>query len=88
MKIKPDHYSEIKTQMQDRLDILKGYALTYKNQLKDDTRVKDIEKRFRWDLFQGSVSLSFIVDELYKYLNDTHIDSALKKIMSELVFKE
>lgn len=36
---------------------------------------KDIEKRFRWDLLHASC---FDVTPLYRYMNDEHIDSALK----------
>ena len=35
----------------------------------------DVEKRFRWDLLNSS---SFNTSKLPSYLNDNHIDSALK----------
>lgn len=47
----------------------------------------DIEKRFRWDLFYASkcklgdgVGMQGDID-LYAYLNDTHIDTALKSVV-------
>jgi len=37
------------------------------------------EKRLRWDIFNACVPLPFICQVLYKYLNDEHIDTALRK---------
>jgi hypothetical protein len=38
------------------------------------------EKRWRWDLLWATVSSQWICDNLYPYLNDDHIDTALKAI--------
>jgi hypothetical protein len=45
---------------------------------------RDIEKRLRWDWSWASNMSAFVVEVLYTYLDDTHIDSALKKIIAEL----
>ena len=48
---------------------------------------KDHEKRFRWDVFWTArryLNGNFISDILYSYLNDDHIDTALKKIVKEI----
>lgn len=41
------------------------------------------DKRIRWDYFHaaGQPALRFLCDVLYKYMNDTHIDTALKSIV-------
>jgi len=44
---------------------------------------KDKSKRFRWDLWNAAyrlnkAALTWQCDCLYRYLNDTHIDTALK----------
>ena len=41
------------------------------------------DKRVRWDYFHvaGRPALSFLCDTLYKYMNDTHMDTALKAIV-------
>jgi hypothetical protein len=41
------------------------------------------DKRVRWDYFHaaGRPALSFLCDTLYKYMNDTHMDTALKSIV-------
>jgi len=51
----------------------------YRSQLASDPRVKDIDMRLRWDLFHAT---KHGTRELYTYLNDTHIDSALRKIVA------
>lgn len=38
------------------------------------------EKRWRWDLLYVAKLTPFVCNELYPYLNDTHIDTALRKI--------
>ncbi len=39
---------------------------------------KDLDKRYRWDLLHAS---RFPVTNLYSYMNDTHIDTALRSIV-------
>ena len=39
------------------------------------------DMRFRWDCFHAA---NCYKKELYEYLNDTHIDTALKSIIAEL----
>lgn len=56
--------------------------------LKNDTRVKDINMRLRWDILytqivRENLPPNFICEVLYAYLTDTHIDTALKKIIPE-----
>ena len=88
MKMEPRHYNVIKQRIQK---IPKTWVLSHKEKLKDDVRVKDADKRLRWDLFYAITSgaswpeagrLDFL-DELYSYLDDTHIDTALRKIVTE-----
>lgn len=49
-------------------------------------RVKDINTRFRWDMFHRAMKTDKfqLQDELYEYLNDDHIDTALKKIVADI----
>jgi hypothetical protein len=49
---------------------------------KDRYKVNGLsDERFRWDCLYIS---RFDVSELYAYLNDSHIDTALKRIVREL----
>lgn len=46
--------------------------------------VKDLNKRYRWDLAYAAVGTRWL-SELYTHgLNDTHIDSALRAIVAPL----
>lgn len=40
------------------------------------------ERRFRWDVFHACVSRGLVSSHsLYSYLNDSHIDTALKSVV-------
>lgn len=76
MKMKQEHYDYIK----NRISIYTySTAKYYYENIKNDPRVKDINKCFRWDLFYASIAPKYTCDNLYPYLNDDHIDTALKK---------
>ena len=87
MKIQSEHF-EI---MRQAIIPLKDKIVTHREYLKTDTRVKDIEKRLRWDVFYaarltgeyGSLS-EFACKVLYDYCNDDHINASLKAIMKEI----
>ena len=38
-------------------------------------------KRFRWDLLYMAVGSEWVCENLYPYLNDDHIDTALRNIV-------
>jgi len=80
MKIKPEHYAHIETyfKLVDKKDVL-----AHIEYLKTDPRVKDLGKRLRWDIFYHCGLTRYACDTLYKYLNDDHIDTALKDIMKK-----
>ncbi len=42
------------------------------------------DKRYRWDLAYHAGLTTYICDVLYTYLNDTHIDTALKHLVRPL----
>lgn len=77
MKMKKEHYA-----------YLLGAAFTFKDKIKDhrafivaEGKAQDVEKRLRWDLFWRIYRIDS--PEL-DYLNDSHIDTALKSIMKEI----
>lgn len=84
MKIKPEHYNHLQNEFK-KIDPARIAA--HRESLQTDPRVKDLEKRLRWDCL-WSVGLSrYLSDNIYSYANDDHIDTALKKIMKELNFE-
>lgn len=79
MKITPSHYSAIRSAILP----LAGRLSAHRDFLKSEGKAKDIEKRLRWDAFHAS-GCDGIMSELYTYLNDDHIDTALRSIMREI----
>lgn len=48
-------------------------------------RVRDLDKRYRWDLFYLATAGRWeLRNSLAEYLNDSHIDTALRHIVSPL----
>ena len=81
MKIQREHYGFMRDAIagaisQSDLDALR-------QALRADSRVKDFDKRVRWDVLHRSVPSAWICDNVYKYADDSHLDTALKRIMAE-----
>lgn len=75
MKIKPEH-------LQTLVDNITHFDT---NELRCQYRAQGLsDKRYRWDLAYMSNSTRFICDVLYVYMDDTHIDTALRKIVKSL----
>ncbi len=98
MKITDPHYKILSSYIDTCLD----HYFTSGNSWKDlkhhyshivakEVNVKDIDKRFRWDLFWAakntSPGMGDFIDVLYAYVDDTHIDTALKKKVKDLETK-
>lgn len=81
MKIKPEHYAHLKTCI-DALN--KEVIARHRETVRKSGEYVDLEKRVRWDCLWAAVPSRWLVDNLYDYINDTHVDSALKSIMREL----
>ena len=82
MKIKPEDYII----MRDAIAKI-GESMnlsSYFQSLREDPRVKDPNKRLRWDLMWAAVSPVWICDNVYPYANDDHIDTALRQIVKEM----
>lgn len=87
MKMLPEHYETIKKHFADA-GITAQYLAHHRTFLEspENTRpARDLEMRIRWDAFHKAVPVRFTCDVLYSYCNDDHIDTALRKIVSELV---
>ena len=65
------HYDFIKNAISD-FDTYQAYQY-YQSQGYNDIR-------YRWDLLYNAGLSSWVCDNLYSYLNDQHIDTALKNI--------
>lgn len=87
MKITDKDYTTLKDAI-NKID--RDAILKHKNAVKESGKFKDFDKRIRWDLLHATKLI--IGDgagatgdiELYAYMDDTHIDTALKTIVKEL----
>ncbi len=79
MKIEPEHYQYIKNAFLP----YKNFISTHREVLRANPRVKDLEMRLRWDFYHAYVPNTY-TSNLYKYMTDDHIDTALKNIIQEL----
>lgn len=81
MKITKEHYEYIKSELAT-LD--KDTVLKHKASLIEVGDYKDLNTRMVYDCARAVGLLRFIVDTLYKYVDDTHIKTALLKAGKEL----
>jgi hypothetical protein len=86
MKVKPGHYDLMhKAMAQTKADNPEKTPAHYAA----NGRGKDTAKRHRWDCLyasrigDGPVS-RWICDNLYSYMDDSHLDTALRRIQREL----
>ena len=67
MKIKQEHYEHMKNSMTPIMQ-----AIPQPEGMSD--------KMYRWAVARKAGLITYMCDELYSYLNDDHIDTALRKI--------
>ena len=89
MKIKPEHFEYLKSELTKVLDQY-GQPLIdeYENgQFHNADKTKDLQKRFCADVLFGAGLSKWICDNLYSYLDDSHIYTATKSICPTLTRK-
>jgi hypothetical protein len=85
MKVKPEHYAEMKTAIAAKLETFGiENVRQYKEALKHNPKVRYPNMRFRWDLCNAAGLTPYLCAELYPYCHDDHIDTALRHIVAEL----
>lgn len=83
MKIKPEHYDHMKSEIAKVFDRQKHEDHT--KFVINEGRSKDVDMRVRWDWSYYANLSPFISKEVYEYANDNHVDTALRRIVSELL---
>ena len=79
--MQPQHFAYIKENITAILNMESEIVTRYETgDFTRSDKVKDLQKRFNFDLMNFAVDPKFICNELYPYLNDTHIETALKSI--------
>ena len=81
MKMKKEHYQKIETAINAAEKRNPGIKAQYQNEGKP-------KSRYAWDMLHyseidGKTGTAFICSELYSYLNDNHINTALNKIVRD-----
>ena len=96
MKMTAEHYRKFKEMLELTLnaDTIENWRRIKDDIVTKKLYTKDPGTRLRWAIFNSADSLlrrkfntsRGIIDDLglYEYLNDDHIDTALKKIVSEV----
>lgn len=79
MKMRPEHY----TWLLDSCRPLASRIPAHREFIRKEGKAKDIEKRLRWDLFY-SVNRAAGSMDTWVYLQNSHIDTALRAIMKEI----
>lgn len=82
MKMTQTHFDHMKSTIaliwtQEKHDAHRQFIVS-------EGKSKDVEKRLRWDWTYYAKLSPWICDNLYTYLDDTHINTALKRAISEL----
>lgn len=83
MKITAEHYNHIKSELAT-LD--KETVLKHKASLIEVGDYKDLNTRMVYDCARAAGLLRFTCDVLYKYVDDTHVKTALLKAGKELEY--
>ena len=88
MKMNQSHLELLETAINEVLIQFPNARENYRNgNFPRSDKVKDLNKRFRWDLFYSAIRKcpsSMTTSSLYTYLNDNHIDTALRSIVEPL----
>ena len=77
MKMKPEDYNKLE------ISIIKALMDSGQN-LRHMAKTRS-EKRLRWDLTYINPDTNKLICGMYDYLNDNHIDTALKSIVKNLM---
>lgn len=84
MKMKEEHFNHLKTEIDKVLAIHNSRGELVEcyqsGQFHNADKTKDLQLRFCADLLYGTGLNKWVCDELYTYLDDEHIYTALKRI--------
>ena len=80
MKLTKEHFDHIRNAIKPRAHL----APQHRAYLASRPEVKDLDVRVRWDFLHAAGLTPWICACVYPYANDTHIDTALRRIQREL----
>ena len=80
MKIRSEHYQYL-------LNAIKPMAskiAEHRAFIIEEGKAKDVETRLAWDLLWLSVPSNWVCDNLYPYMDNSHLNTAVKSILKTL----
>lgn len=83
MKISKEHLEHIKTECNKIINpqLIAKYEL---GDFPRSDKVNNLNTRFMFDVFNYAVPSKWVCDNLYPYLNDEHIHTALRSFLPKL----
>lgn len=85
MKIKPEHFEYMKAKIDKVLAKYPDLPAQYeRGDFPRSDKVKDLQKRFCFDVFHGAGLTSWACENIYPYANDNHVYTALKAILPKV----
>ena len=91
MKIKQEHFDKLKREIESTLKKHNGSGELVdcyeKGNFARANKVKDLQKRFCFDVLYGAGLARWASDNLSAYMDDSHIYTALKRICPVVVRK-
>ena len=81
MKITKEHYAYIKNEL-SKLDY--ASVIDHKEKILANNNYKDLNTRIAYDCSRAAGLLAFTCEVLYKYVDDSHVKTALIKASKEL----
>ena len=87
MKIKKAHFIALRNAINTLLERNPDAIDNYRNgRFPLSHKVKDLNKRFRWDCFHAAAKEGKVnIGDIYRTCNDLHIDTALRRIVPNIV---
>jgi hypothetical protein len=84
MKITQFDFDYLKKAMEEVRDKIPAH-IEFLNKPENKIKIKDFDTRLRWDWFTAAIrGRTSFLNKLYDYLDDTHINTALKQIVKEI----
>ena len=84
MKIRQEHFDHMKREIDRKAEELGGWPVLVEKyetgRFNNADKVKNLQMRFCFDMSYFAIPSKWICDELYPYVNDDHIFTALKAI--------
>lgn len=83
MKMTPQHFQTLKSLLEP-VDTEERRTLYKESRYPRAELTKDVNKRYRWDCLYATGEAHSIMSDLYAYLNDEHIDTAMRNLVRPL----